>query len=267
MPYKRRMEGLVSEYVRVGVLTVAAAADLAEADAMMARHGVSDLLVVDHGDGTRPVGVISRSDLLRVGRIHARAVARPAVLTLPQRPVGEVMTHGVVTVPLAATLRDAARLIVDKKVHRLFVADGEAVVGVLSARELQLAIIDARIETPLQAFMISPPVFVDAASPLWVAADLLARGAPGGAVVMEGGYPVGLFGQDDALAARDVPGETPVGEVMSHALVSLPADLPLHRAAALAAETHARCVLALEGEEVKGLLSGLEFARAVLQEG
>jgi CBS domain-containing protein len=106
-------------------------------------------------------------------------------------------------------------------------------------------------------------ITVAVVDPLWVAVDRLAAGSIGGVVVLEAGYPVGLFAQTDALAARDVPPETPVARVMSHALLGLPADLPLHRAAALASETRVRRVLALDAGEVVGVLTGLDFARSL----
>ncbi len=255
----------LSAYQRPGVLSVGAYADLSEADEIMTRHGLSELLVLDKQGGA-PLGVISRTDLLRIGRIHARAVARPAVLELPRRPVGEVMTRAVVSLPPEASVAEAARLMIDHHIHRVFVARGDEIVGVLSTHELLHAIIDARIETPLSAFMSTPVYTVDVGDALWLAADRLTSEEIRGVVVIENGYPVGLFAQEDALAARDDPPDTPVARVMSHALLGLPAELPLHRAAALASETRVRRVLAMEGGEIRGVLTGLDFAKALAGE-
>lgn len=241
------------------VVTIASTASLSEADALMRRHGLSDVLVMDDV----PVGVISRTDLLRIGRIHARAVARPAVLELPTRPVGEVMTRGVIGLPPEAPIAEAARLMLDRHIHRVFIVRGDEVLGVIGTRELLHAVVDAHIEAPLSSVMSTPVYTVDVADPLWMATDRLAQGTLRGVVVVERGYPVGVYAQADALAARDVPADTPVARVMSHALVALPADLPLHRAAALASETRARRVLAMAGGEIKGVLTRLDFARTL----
>jgi CBS domain-containing protein len=253
----------ISAYQRQGVQVVATSADLAQADELMRRHGLSDLLVVDDERG-HPVGVISRTDLLRIGRIHARAVARPALLELPHRPVGEVMTRAVVSLPPDAPLADAARLMTAHHIHRVFVGRDDEVTGVFSTREVLHAVIDARVATPLATYMSAPVVTVDVGEALWAAADRLSQGTTRGVVVVENGFPVGLFAQADALAARDEAPDTPVARVMSHALLGLPAELALHRAAALMSETRARRVLAMRDGAIQGVLTGIDFARALV---
>jgi CBS domain-containing protein len=173
------------------------------------------------------------------------------------------MTHGVVAVPPGATMAEAAKLMVARRIHRIFVGAPDAIVGVISTHEMLHAIIDARVAAPLGAYMSAPVLTVQVTDPLWLATDGLGRTGVHGVVALEDGHPVGLFTQADALAARDARQDTPVGDVMDRALVALPAELRLHRAAAIAAETRARRVLALRGGEIAGILSGLDFTRAV----
>src|SRR5262249_10292950 len=144
----------VHDYAHAPVLRIHEVADLEAADALMRRHDVSDLLVVDKREA--PVGVISRTDLLRVGRIHARGRARLALLTLPERPVGEVMTRGVVSVAPATCVSEVAAAMIRRRIHRVFVGAGGAITGVFATRELLHAIIDARIEAPLCSVMSTP---------------------------------------------------------------------------------------------------------------
>jgi CBS domain-containing protein len=251
----------LKSFMRHPVSRVAAGATLEEAAARMRGAGVSDLLVED--DAGAPVGVVSRTDLLRVGRIHARGTAQTGVIALPARPVGDIMTQGVVALPAEAALARAAALMLQRRIHRIFVGAPGAIEGVISTHEMLLAIIEARIATPLATVMSTPVLTVGVTDPVWVAADGLGRTGVHGVVVLEDGHPVGLFTQADALAARDAAQDTPVGDVMDHALVALPAELRLHRAAAIAAETRARRVLALRADAIVGILSGLDFARAI----
>src|SRR5262245_56855055 len=167
------IERPASDYLHRPVFSVAAGADLEEAEALMRKHGVSDLLVVDEAGA--PAGVISRTDLLRVGRIHARGIARPAVITLPRRPIGEIMTKGVVTLPPSAPLAEAARLMVKRRIHRVFIGTPAEIAGVISTHELLHAIIDARIAAPLSLYMSTPVITVSVTDPLWLAADGLGR--------------------------------------------------------------------------------------------
>jgi CBS domain-containing protein len=74
---------------------------------------------------------------------------------------------------------------------------------------------------------------------------------------------VGLFTQREALEARAAPPEATVETFMTPALLCLQHGTPLHRAAALAVATRARRVLALDGRHVVGMLTGLDFCRAL----
>ena len=92
-------------------------------------NSITGLPVID--DGGALVGVISQTDLVAVmespvGRLIR---AEPSGLC-----VGELMSSPAVTVPLTEPLVEAARVMLDSRVHRLVVVDdaGHAV-GVLSA--------------------------------------------------------------------------------------------------------------------------------------
>jgi hypothetical protein len=50
---------------------------------------------------------------------------------------------------------------------------------------------------------------------------------------------------------------------MSYAMLCLDVRTPLYRAAAYAHATRARRVLAVEGRHLKGVLTGIDFARVV----
>ena len=49
---------------------------------------------------------------------------------------------------------------------------------------------------------------------------------------------------------------------MSAAMLALPVDTPLHRAAAQAADLNVRRIVAMSGGKMEGILSGIDFARA-----
>jgi hypothetical protein len=70
-----------------------------------------------------------------------------------------------------------------------------------------------------------------------------------------------VFTQMNALASRDLPRSTPVDTTFDAAVICLPADTPLYRAAAHAAELDVRRVLACSQHEAVGVVSGLDFAR------
>jgi CBS domain-containing protein len=103
---------------------------IAEAAAVMDFYRISGLPVVDW-EGSL-VGVVSQTDLL-----HARAT-ESLWRSGPCLTVRHLMTHPAVTVTPDVSVEDAARIMEDRRIHRLVVtaADGETPVGVLSVSDL-----------------------------------------------------------------------------------------------------------------------------------
>ena len=103
---------------------------LADAAAMMDFYRISGLPVVDW-EGCL-VGVLSQTDLL-----HARTT-EPLWSAWPGLAVRHLMTRPAVTVTPDVTVEEAARIMDERRIHRLVVttADGETPIGVLSVSDL-----------------------------------------------------------------------------------------------------------------------------------
>lgn len=242
-------------------LCITAEADVNEAYQLMEEHDVSSLAVV--GDHGRLVGVISRTDLLRIGRREAGTSHDASSLTLPFRPVREMMTSAVVTVGPEDSVRAAARTMVDKHVHRVFIVDAQQQpLGVISTRDLMLSVRDSRMKEPIENFMSSPVFTIRAHEPVSEALQRLEKAHISGLVVLDEEWPVGVFTQRDALLFQHVPRSTPVEDVMNPAILFLPRECQMFRAAAQAVSLRARRVLVSDGKKVVGIVTGLDFARA-----
>lgn len=233
-------------------------------DELEARRFSSLPVVNDQGDA---VGVISRTDLLRVGRLEAGTPGRgrrpkAALLVLPDRAVEEVMARPVAVVSPDTTVSACAALMRQRRVHRLFVTDGPRLVGVFSTRDLMDAVSRARVPGKVRDFMSTPIFTIRVDEPIALATDRLARAHVSGLVVVDDGWPVGVFTQTEALEAAAMPRDTAVEEAFSPALICMSQDTPLHRAAAQAAATSVRRVIATHRSEMMGILTGLDFARA-----
>jgi CBS domain-containing protein len=140
-------------------------AGIREALELLTDRGFGAAPVID--EAGRPIGVISRTDIL----IHERECARHAAVASvgesssdctewdlfpdPSWPegfsievtdpttVGEVMTPAIFTVELDTPAREVVRRMLDLKVHHLFVSDGEmALVGVISPLDVMRRLAD-----------------------------------------------------------------------------------------------------------------------------
>jgi CIC family chloride channel protein len=131
----------VAELMERKVRTVGSEATVAEAIAVLADAHISGLPVVDSAG--RMIGVLSTTDLLTAEAETDDASAR--TLLWQNTPVRELMTPRPFTVAPDEDVREAARQMLYAEVHRLFVADGDQVIGVLSATDIVRAVATGRL--------------------------------------------------------------------------------------------------------------------------
>ena len=252
----------VSHYMSSPVFAIAADADLETARTRLEQHHVSSLLVQD-GDH-HLAGVISRTDLLRAGEVSLEPEHGALQLRLPTQHVRDAAHMEVVTVEPNASVRDAARMLVEHGVHRVYVASHEHGYGVLSTRDVMRALVDSRVSARVSQLMTSPVQTLNASDPVDAAVDRLREAKVTGLVVVDAaGWPVGLFTQHEALESKGYFSADPVERVMSSRLITVRESVALHHAAAQAVATRARHVLILDDRhKLSGILSGLDFAQA-----
>jgi CBS domain-containing protein len=242
------------------VLSVTPETTLDAAYRTMSGRRVSCVPVIDASG--RAVGVLSDTDLLRVGRLQPEALAGVQVLDLPAEPVSQHMHEGVFTVPWDADVAAAARQLAERMIHRVFAERDGRIVGVFSTEEVLVAVREKRIATPIHEVMTSPVETISMDAPLSEAASRLDRAHVSGvAVIDETGHPIGVFTKAEALRARDKPATTRVEEVMSYAMLHQNGKTPLFRAAAHAYETGTRRIFVMRDHKLAGVLTGLDFAR------
>lgn len=259
----------ISLYMSETIVTMPETATLSEVDATLERFGISSVPILD--DAGRCTGVLSRTDLLRIGRVEAKRSARTgALLTLPNTCAKEVVKANPVTVLPDAPVSEVAKLLVKHHIHRVFVREASSqdesrpvLMGVFSTKEVLSAIRDKRLSTPISDFMVHPVFSIEHTATVATATDRLRNAHVSGLVVVdEDESPIGVFTQIEALEARELPPEAQVEDVMNYAMLCLDVRTPLYRAAGQAVATRARRVLAVQDRKVRGILTGIDFARA-----
>jgi CBS domain-containing protein len=252
----------LSFYMSSPVHAVRAVDRLPSAHQRLTELAISSLAVIDSSGALS--GVISRSDLLRIGRRQAGARKGASLLTLPDRSVGEVMTRDVLVAGPDDPIEQACQLMVRRSVHRVFVTENSRLIGVFSTRDAMRAICDERLDGPIEAFMSRPLFTLCSHEPISLAADRLEKAHITGLVVVEDEWPVGVFTQVEALRSRDLAPDTRVEEVMNAAIVCMPPGTRVFRAAEQALAMRVRRVIACRKRDMEGILTGLDFARAAL---
>jgi len=114
----------VAQVMSSDVASIETRDTLQAAAAKMAEINVGSLPVLRDG---RLAGIVTDRDIV------VRAVARGAA---PDTAIADAMSDGVVTLTPDMSVDEAARLMSDKQIRRLYVVDNDALVGVVSLGDL-----------------------------------------------------------------------------------------------------------------------------------
>ena len=129
----------VAELMQRNVRTIASEAPLAEVVLSLADGHVSGLPVVDKGG--RMIGVVSASDVL-TAEAEAKSESRDL---LEETSALDIMTPRPYTVAPDEDVREAARQMLYADVHRLFVAEDDCLVGVISTTDIVRAVATGKL--------------------------------------------------------------------------------------------------------------------------
>lgn len=251
----------VSIFMSTPVHSVSEDAPLQEADEAMRSLGVSSLAVLD-ASGTLS-GVVSSTDILGSGLRNAGN--RPdASLLESTGKVSSVMTPDVIAVDIGTSMADAAARMVERRVHRVFVTARGDVAGVLSTWDIMAAVEAVRVAKPASEFMSTPVFTVRATETIALASERLGKAHVTGLLVVdESEWPVGVFSQREALEAGDAPRSATVESAMNAAVLTLPDKTAIHNVARQARAMNARRVAVMNRHELVGILTGVDFAKAI----
>lgn len=258
---KLELEGHVAEWMVSPVFTLQVGTPLAAAARQLETLEVSALPVLDVG--SRLVGVLSSSDLVRAGRFVSEDIDRPRHLRLPEANVEDIMKTRVPVVRPGSTLASCARRMFKQGLHRLYVAEDGPLEGVVSTREMLGAVARAGIETPLSKIAQRGIASISVRDSLASAMARLRLNPTLTLVVKDDAVVAGVFTRADAVVAREADPTEAVALWMDPNVLSLPAELSAQQAAQRLQEARRRYIAACDGPAVVGLISGLGFTELI----
>ncbi len=220
---------------------------------------VSSLPVVDADSQLK--GMVSRTDLLQRTFASGADYDKP-LLDVPAVPITEIMSRNVHTVDHEAAVSDAAVMMLDHHIHRVYIGREENLVGVLSARDVMPAVADLRLSTPVGQFMSTPLFVIWSGESISNAMSLLIQAQVSGVVILGEAGPMGVFTQAQALCCRNLPLGTLVEDVMDTSILTIDADTPMYLAAEEAVTRASRRIVVTDSKGVRGIVTPLDFVVA-----
>lgn len=255
----------ISVFMTTPVVGVSPASSLEEVYKTLVQYRVTSVPVI--GADGQPLGVLSETDLLRIGRLQPASLAGIQPLELPDEPAQQHMHAGVITAKPETSVAEAARLMLQFHIHHVYVLEAGRVIGVFSTDDALPAVRQKHVETPIGDLMSKPVYSVPARAELSEATARLDRtNVSGLAVVDDNNHPIGVFTKSDALKVQALPSDATVDKAMSFGMVTLPANTPAYRAAAHAFETRARRVFVMDNGALAGVLTGFDFVKLLTEQ-
>lgn len=252
-----------SDYASRNVFWIAPETRLHVVAQDLLERGISAALV--RGPDRRVLGMVSSSDILEAVELDIERPDQPTARPT-DKTAAQIMRTELVCVDEGTPVREAAIRMAERRIHRVWVTRRAEHVGVLTAHDLMRAVLEHHVEAPLSSIMSTPVHTIGLGATVREAAQRLASVGTHGLVVVDGEAPIGVFTQTEAIATRWLPPEllgSSVEHVMSYEMIALAPDTPLRRVAGHACVLHARRVLAVEERKLRGIATGLDFARYV----
>ena len=241
---------------------------LYEAAQLMGEKRIGGLLVLKYDT---PVGIITERDLLNVVSCGVKLEKDwiGGGTSIRDEKVERVMSFPVVKICQGSQLKEAARIMIEKRIRRLAVCDLGQVVGIITASDMIRSLPEApehmKVWFQVDYFMAKQVVTVDEELLVENVAEVMAEKRVGSVIVISQGKPKGIFTERDLLTkflANDKSLIAEVGNNCSSPLITVPVGMCIHEAAELMTKKRIKRLPVTKDRELVGVLSARDLVEA-----
>jgi len=250
------------------VLTINPENTLYEAAQLMGEKHIGSLIVMKYDT---PVGIITEGDLLNVVS-NGIKLERDWISSSPSirnEKVEKVMSFPLVKICVEYPLKEAARIMIEKRIRRLGVCDSGNLVGIITTSDMigRLPQVPETMKTWFEVdyFMSRQVVTADERTLLENVAKIMAEKHVGSVIVTSQGEPIGIFTERDLLTkflAKDKSLIEEVGNVCSLPLITANVGISAHDAAVIMVGKHIKRLPITKGDKLVGVLSARDLVEA-----
>jgi CBS domain-containing protein len=251
------------------VVTISPESTLYEAAKIMGENRIGSLIVVKY---MTPVGIITERDLLREVADKEIALEKDWLTggaSIKEEKVEKIMSYPLITISRKSSIKEAAQMMIEKKIRRLGVTESGKLVGIVTAADL----IRCLPETPesmhvwfeVDYFMSKGIITADEETSVEGVAKIMGEKGVGSVIVTSHGEPIGIFTERDLLTkflAKDRSLKIEVGKVCSSPLITAPLGISIHDAAAIMTSKRIKRLPITKEEKLAGILSARDLMEA-----
>jgi CBS domain-containing protein len=259
----------VREIMTREVVTIAPESTLYEAARIMGEKHIGSLIVLKY---ETPVGMITERDLLSKVTDSGIDLEKDWIVggaSIKEEKVEKFMSYPLITIRVTAKIKEAAQMMIEKKIRRLAVFEGGKLVGIVTTSDLLRSLpevpetMNAWFE--VDYFMTKHVISTDEKTPVDRVAKVMGENRIGSVIVTSQGEPIGIFTERDlvtAFLAKDKSLILEVGEACSSPLITAPIGISIHDAATIMTTKHIkRLPITREGKLV-GILTARDLVEA-----
>ena len=251
------------------IVTISPESTLYEAARIMGEKHIGSLIVMKY---KTPVGIITERDLLREVVDKEIALEKDWLaggVTIKEEKVEKIMSYPLITISLKSSIKEAAQMMIEKKIRRLGVTESGKLVGIVTAADL----IRCLPETPetmhmwfeVDYFMSKGIITADEETSVEAVAKIMGEKSIGSVIVTSHGEPIGIFTERDLLTkflAKDQSLKIEVGKACSSPLITAPLRISIHDAAAIMTSNHIKRLPITKEDKLVGILSARDLVEA-----
>lgn len=259
----------IEEIMTREVVTIAPESTLYEAARIMGEKHIGSLIVLKYDT---PVGMITERDLLSevVGSgIDLEKDLVVGGVSIKEEKVERFMSYPLTTICLTAKIKEAAQMMIEKKIRRLAVFECGTLVGIITASDLIRSLPDVPESMhawfEVDYFMTKRVITADEETPVESVAKIMGEKRIGSVIITSQGEPIGIFTERDLLTkflAKDKSLVIEVGEACSSPLITAPLGISVHDAAVTMTSKHIRRLPITREGKLVGIITARDLVEA-----
>ena len=261
-------QGKIEDIMNQEIIAITPENTLYEAAQLMGEKRIGSLIVMKYDT---PVGIITERDLLNVvsDGIRLEKDWIGGNVSIREEKVEKVMSFPIIRICREATMKEAARKMIENRIRRLAVCDSGKLVGKITAshmiRDFPQVPETVKLWSEVDYFMTKHVITADEQMLLENVATLMAEKRVGSVIVTRQGQPIGIFTERDLLTnflAKDKSLVEEVGNACASPLITVPIGTSVRDAAVIMTKNNIKRLPITKNGKLVAMLSARDLIEA-----